>query len=193
MRHATKPARCALLAGALCVAFDVAVPDDSLARMATAHRLGTMARDAARIFRGHCTSAKTGVLEIAGARLPVTVYRFRVGEHLKGGAARTVTFRQLGTRDGGARDLGRLVGLPMYTPGSEYVLFLLPGSTAGMTSPAGAGDGAFLVHGDRLHGVHTGVDTTSPSAALGLRAADDTEALSSYEALRQAVRAELAR
>ena len=45
----------------------------------------------------------------------------------------------------------------MYTPGVEYVLFLLPEGTLGLTSPAGAGDGAFLIRGERVASVNGAV------------------------------------
>jgi hypothetical protein len=169
--------------------------DAAYARMASPPPLATMVRDAARIFRGHCMSARTDTVEIAGALLPVTVYRFRVGEHLKGGAAHTVTFRQLGAADGGKRDLGRLVGLPVYARGSEYVLFLLPASVAGMTSPAGAGDGAFAVQGERVHGIRPDpAGAAAPSrAAQTIGAPGPAAEAMSYETLRRAVRAELGR
>jgi hypothetical protein len=176
-------------------AFGSVLGDAAYARMATPPPLATMVRDAARIFRGHCMSARPDTIEIAGARLPVTVYRFRVGEHLKGGAAHTVTFRQLGAAGGGRRDLGRLVGLPVYAPGSEYVLFLLPASAVGMTSPAGAGDGAFAVEGEQVRGVRAHPESASPTshAAQTIGAAIAPGEAMSYESLRGAIRAELAR
>jgi hypothetical protein len=71
-------------------------------------------------------------------------------ETLKGAAAATLRFRQVGRPEGGRGDLGELVGLPVYRPGSEYVLFLLPESRAHLTSPVSAAGGAFLVRGDDL-------------------------------------------
>jgi len=103
---------------------------------------------AGRIFRGVCLSAEVGTVEYAGARIAATTYTFDVRESLKGGSGRTVTFRQVGTPGGGARDLGRAAGLPVYAPGGEYVIFLLPESKARLTSPAGASRGALLVSGE---------------------------------------------
>jgi hypothetical protein len=100
-------------------------------------------------------------------------------------------FRQVGTPDGGPRDLGRLVGLPIYATGTEYVLFLLPESAARVTSPAGAGDGAFIVSGDAVRGVHADAFTPAPRAA----GASDATAIDSmsYDELRRAVLTELGR
>jgi hypothetical protein len=131
----------------------LAAPVGAHASMQTNASVAAMTTSAARVFRGHCASAATETVEIAGARLRVTTYTFRVDEHLKGAKRGTVTFRQVGAPDGGPRDLGRLAGLPAYLPGTEYVLFLLPAGRAGLTSPAGAAEGAAQhvpSSGDRL-------------------------------------------
>lgn len=120
--------------------------------------LAELAQSAGRIFRGHCIAATTEEMTIAGVRIRVTSYRFSVGEHLKGTGPAVIEFRQVGTRDNSRFDLGRIAGLPTYRPGDEYVLFLLPESSAGLTSPAGAGEGAFPVQGD----VVSGLRNTSP-------------------------------
>lgn len=99
----------------------------------------------ARVFRGTCESVEIGAVSLAGARIPVTTYTFRLSEALKGGGGRTVTFRQAGVPGGGAADLGRLAGLPVYAPGHDYLLFLLPEGRLGLTSPAGAAEGAFEI------------------------------------------------
>ena len=143
---------------------------------------------AARVFRGRCTAVVAGTVEVAGARLPATTYTFRVREHLKGRRRSTITFRQLGAPGGGPHDLGRLVDLPTYAPGSEYVLFLLPASRVGLTSPAGAAEGALLVR----YGVVTNVRGVSVEVPVSLRARGRAPlgglTGSSYDELRRAVR-----
>ena len=150
-----------------------------------------LTRSAARVFRGHCVATQVGTAEVAGARIPVTTYTFRVREHLKGEGPRTITFRQVGTPEGGPRDLGRLAGLPVYAPGTEYVLFVLPQSSAGLTSPAGAGQGVFVVSGEQVRGVHTDLgirDVLAPTdRTAGVQAASPGVETMSYEALRRAV------
>ena len=155
--------------------------------------VAVLAQSAARVFRGHCARARTSTIIVGGARLAATTYTFAVREHLKGSRRRRVTFRQVGAPGGGPRDLGGLVGLPTYVPGTEYVLFLLPRGSAGLTSPAGAAEGAFIVRegnvrplrGGRVAGA--GLRTASPSAESSA-----PETLS-YEALRRAVREALVR
>ena len=150
----------------------------------------------ARIFRGSCVEAVAGSVEIAGATIPVTTYTFQVVESLKGAEAEQVTFRQVGAPDGGARDLGRLVGMPSYAPGVEYVLFLLPASRAGLTSPAGAAEAAFAVRDGALFPTSAG-----PGAAQRARTATAAGAplpsteigRLSYEELKQLVLEQLHR
>jgi len=181
-----------LLATVTCAVAVLERVDEAPARMGAPATLAAMTRSAANVFRGHCMSAEVGTANVAGARIPVTTYTFHIGEHLKGHGADTVTFRQVGALDGGPRDLGRLVGLPLYAPGTEYVLFLLPQSGAGLTSPAGAAEGAFVVRGDRVRGVRgdPGAPAPRPGAARaapqGAQPPGGVETMS-YEALRRAV------
>lgn len=127
------------------------VTTQSHAAMVIPATLETLARSSARIFRGHCVKAETGTVEIAGGRIAVTTYTFEVADNLKGVAGGTVSFRQVGSAAGGRRDLGALAGLPVYAPAAEYILFLLPESSVGLTSPAGAEQGAFVIRGERVH------------------------------------------
>lgn len=155
--------------------------------------LANMTVSAAQIFRGRCVTSKVELAEVAGARIPVTRYTFRISEHLKGPGPDTVTFRQVGTPEGGLRDLGHLSGLPTYTPDTEYVLFLLPESRAGLTSPAGAGDGAFLVSGEQVRALKPGLRlpelSTQPARVADAQQAPPPVVESfTYEALRRAVR-----
>lgn len=181
-------ARAGLLT-ALAVSVLLCAEPPAEARMARQVALGDLAATAGRIVRGRCVGAEAGVVQLAGAQLSVTTYTFDVGDPLKGAGTGPLVFRQVGTRDGGPRDLGARVGLPVYTPGAEYVLFLLPEGRLGLTSPAGAGDGAFLVQGERVTSVNGTVRLESPTTA-GARtaAAAGGERSLSYESFRQLVR-----
>ena len=130
------------------------------------------ASESAMVFRGRCLSAEETQVFTSGARIPATRYRFEVGDGLKGIQSRTrFTFVQVGSRGGGRADLGRLAGLPTYSPGTEYVLFLLPASRLGVTSPAGAAEGALAITGERLqwlsggHGVSARILARAAGAA----------------------------
>jgi hypothetical protein len=132
--------------------------------------LPDLIRPAAHVIRGRCTSATEGRVVLGGAALRATSYTFEVLEYLKGSGPATFTFRQIGSRVPLAHDLGRLAGLPVYAPGDEYVLFLLPNSTAGLTSPSGAGAGALRVDGDvaiPMTGAISGIGPTTATHGLG--------------------------
>lgn len=172
-----------LLPVAACVAIVLGAAGAAHARMAAPSSLRAMVRGAELVFRGHCMSAEVRTVDIAGARIPVTTYTFAVGEHLKGARRSTVAFRQVGTPDGRARDIGRLVGLPVYALGTEYVLLLLPQGRAGVTSPAGAGDGAFVVEGERVRRLHPRVRAPTATSERPRRRVHTM----SYEALRRTV------
>lgn len=153
--------------------------------------LADLTASAARVFRGRCVAAEVGMAEVAGAHIPATTYTFRVSDHLKGAPSHTITFRQVGTPEGGLHDLGRLAGLPVYVPGTEYVLFLLPDHRAGLTSPAGSAQGAFVVSGEQVRGIQPGTRLLGERPAADRLAQDqaappDAETMP-YEALRRAV------
>jgi hypothetical protein len=149
--------------------------------------LDALTNSSGRIFRGECVGVQSGVAEVAGARVPVTTYTFRVAEHLKGRGGDTVTFQQAGASNPGPRDLGRLVGLPTYALGAEYVLFLLPESRAGLTSPTGAGEGAFLITGTHVRAAGGGPVPVGLAAAMTTRTMETSDGAVRYEALRRAV------
>lgn len=161
------------------------------ARMVRGIGLDELATRAGRIFRARCVGAEPGTAEIAGAALAVTTYTFEVSDPLKRSSTGPLVFRQVGTPAGGAHDLGARVGLPVYRPGVEYVLFLLPESAAGLTSPAGAGDGAFRIDDERVVPMSAAVSLVTPTAS-GARSGPSapTAAASSlpYDAFRSRVR-----
>jgi hypothetical protein len=156
------------LAGAV-AAWPQASPRPVPAGTIEAARLAGFYQDAALVFRGRCTGFEVGEAVVGGgARVAATTYTFELTDSLKGTAARTVRFRQVGTPEGGPRDLGALAGVPVYQPGAEYLLFLLPaGPRSGLTSPAGAAEGAFAVAGEALRPLAPGhLARLGPAAGL---------------------------
>lgn len=143
------------------------------------------ARAAGRIVHGRCLAAEPLLVEVAGARVAATRYTFAVDETFKGEPAATLVFHQVGTPEGGARDLGRLVGLPVYRPGAEYLLFLLQPGRSGLTSPAGAGEAAYAVEGRALRPLAAGHFLTARGLARRAAAsAGRPQEVTTLEALR---------
>lgn len=136
--------------GALLCAALIAMPLASRASTKPDVTLPQLVTSAARVVRGEVVATRVETIALAGGHIATTIYDIQVAEYLKGGGPARLRFRQVGTPEGGPADLGWLAGLPTYAPGHDYVLFLLPESRAGLTSPAGAGDGAFEVVEDRL-------------------------------------------
>jgi hypothetical protein len=100
-----------------------------------------MARLAGTVFVGACTEAAVERVPFGTGSLPCTRYVFDVLEPVKGAPGSRVMFRQLGTPSGA----GHVVGMPEYRVGESYLLFLLPESSAGLTSPVGLYQGAFEI------------------------------------------------
>jgi hypothetical protein len=150
--------------------------------------LDALSSSADRIFRGSCVAVEATTASVAGTLVPATDYTFEVSEPLKGALGRLVTFRQVGVPGGGPRDLGRLGGLPVYAVGREYLLFLLPRSGAGLTSPSGAGQGAFAIEGNEARAL-------SPRTIVGLPSDPSRPHAPTvrYDSLRDAVLDRLAR
>jgi hypothetical protein len=96
---------------------------------------------AAHILRGHVASAHVEMHpELPGVHMVVVT--LRVKETLKGPAVRDYTFRQY------AWDVRSRTGETSYRKGDELILFLIEPSRYGLSSPAGMGQGRFLVTRD---------------------------------------------
>jgi len=128
-----------------------------------------MSRLAGTVFVGTCVDAVQEAAPLGTASVPCTRYEFDVLDPVKGVQGSRVTLRQLGTTSGP----GHVVGMPVYRPGETYLLFLLPESAVGLTSPVGLHQGAFLVVVDQETprflnpqdnlGLFQGVDLSSTS------------------------------
>ena len=105
--------------------------------------LPQMVERANRIFVGRAVDEWTGRDE---RRLPATITTFEVSRTLKGRRQEIVKIKQLGVTEIQPDGLAAWVeGMPRYRRGSEYLIFLMPDSTIGFTSPVGAFQGAFAI------------------------------------------------
>ena len=140
LRAAPAPLLCAALA------IFLAVP--AAATLGATFSIAELTGSAERIFRGRCTAAVPVTADFKGTPIAATAYTFQIAEYLKGDGPRLLTFRQVGTPERGASDLGRVGGLTVFAPGVEYLVFLRPVSKAGLTSAAGRGQGVLIVSGE---------------------------------------------
>ena len=104
--------------------------------------LDEMTATAATIFHGKCIGNET--LREPGTKLIVTRTTFTVEEVMKGSPGTTLTIKQVGgTLPNG--DSMQIEGVPTYSVGENYVLFLNGVSTLGLTSPTGLSQGRFNI------------------------------------------------
>lgn len=111
--------------------------------------------DAAIAFEGICVDNRVDRDPQTG--MIATYTTFEVLDVLKGEVAATHTIKQVGGKIG--KEVFRIEGVPTFTPGREYVVFLFGVSQAGFSSPVGLSQGQFLVrHGPLGREVSNGRD-----------------------------------
>jgi hypothetical protein len=106
----------------------------SLQRMATAAEL---------IFHGRAISNEV-MLDEASGRV-ATFTTFEIIELVKGEAGPTHTIKQIGGQLPGSNIRQVIHGVPRFTVGEEYVVFLPKASSLGFSSPVGLAQGKFSV------------------------------------------------
>ena len=104
-------------------------------------QLDQLVADAQLVFQGTCTANQSQYDSQTG--LIVTYTTFMVQDVLKGRAGHSHTIKQAGGRIGSANY--RIMGVPSFVLGQEYVVFLYGVSQAGFSSPVGLGQGQFVV------------------------------------------------
>ncbi|MBL8522192.1 MAG: hypothetical protein JNN20_00745 [Betaproteobacteria bacterium] len=134
-------------------------------------------------FHGKCVSNRVE-LDTA-TRFIVTYTTFEVRDVLKGEVAATHVIKQIGgvLPDGVS---GMVVpGVPAYTVGEEYVVFLAGVSSLGFSSPVGLSQGSFAVQNDKTgKTVVTGRDLRELTANMP-RADLPADSVKSVQPVRQ--------
>lgn len=95
-------------------------------------------------FEGTCVDNRSARDPATG--LPVTYTTFEVRDVLKGDVGRTHVIKQVGGALENENLTYRVQGVPTFTPGEDYVVFLAGVSAQGFSSPMGLGQGRFTVH-----------------------------------------------
>jgi hypothetical protein len=114
--------------------------------------LGEIVDRADRIVRGTVIAADETTLAAGGGRLPIVVYRIRVGEVLKGAApdGDVIELRLLSPGKMAAprnRATSLLRDLPQFRVGQQYLLALTRPSAIGLSTTVGLGQGLFELRG----------------------------------------------
>jgi len=94
-------------------------------------------------FEGTCVANRSE--REAATGLVVTYTTFAVQDVLKGDAPTTHVIKQIGGSLPGEELQYRVQGIPTFTVGESYVVFLAGVSKAGFSSPIGLGQGRFAV------------------------------------------------
>ena len=133
-----------LLLAAAAASLLIAVP--AQATMVVRLFLDEIVDKAATAFQGTCTGNRTQLDADTG--LIVTYTTFRVDDVLKGHVGATHVIKQIGgTLPDDAREV-KVLGVPKFTPGESYVVFLPGVSAAGFSSPIGLAQGRFSIVSD---------------------------------------------
>ena len=94
-------------------------------------------------FQGTCIDVRTGRDPQSG--MVATMITFRVDDVLKGDVGATYTVKQIGGESASEGLHYKVHGMPKYTVGAGYVLFMHGVSSAGFSSPVGLSQGRFTV------------------------------------------------
>ena len=105
--------------------------------------LGQVIDQAAVAFQGTVTDVRTGLDPQTG--MLVTMTTFRVDDVLKGDVPSSYTVKQIGGEDAATGRRFKALGVPTFSRGQTYVLFMAGVSSAGFSSPIGLSQGRFQV------------------------------------------------
>lgn len=105
--------------------------------------LGQVIDLSALAFQGTVVDVKSGRDPQTG--LLATLVTFRVDDVLKGDLPASYTVKQIGGEDAASGRGYRVHGVPTYTVGASYVVFMTSASSAGFSSPIGLGQGRFSI------------------------------------------------
>ena len=142
----------ALLAlGALVYALTLAVPAHATSVLPL--YLDEVVDQATTAFQGTVTDSHSARDPVSHAI--VTYTTFRVSDVLKGFVPPTYTIKQIGGAVPGEKVQFRVMGVPKFTVGQEYVVFMAGVSAQGFSSPIGLAQGRYAVRQD-AKGKHVG-------------------------------------
>jgi hypothetical protein len=105
--------------------------------------LGEMIDTATVAFEGTCIGNRTE--RDAATNMVVTYTTFAVKEVLKGEVGETYEIKQIGGKLDDGQPVFNVPGVPRFTVGADYVVFLADVSSLGFSSPIGLSQGRFVV------------------------------------------------
>jgi hypothetical protein len=124
--------------------------------------LQRMATTAELIFHGRAISNEVKLDEASGRVATFTT--FEIIELVKGEAGPTHTIKQIGGQLSGSNVRQVIHGVPRFSIGEEYVVFLPKASSLGFASPIGLAQGKFNVHRQNGEAVISNANPASAEA-----------------------------
>ena len=128
--------------------------------------LAQIVDDAPIAFQGSVVDTSTGRDPRTG--MIVTLTTFRVDDVLKGDVAGTYTIKQIGGVDAAAGIGYKAYGVPTFTKGSSYVVFMTSVSSIGFSNPIGLSQGRFAIE-DSGEGLEVGNGRDFTELAANMR------------------------
>jgi hypothetical protein len=126
-------------------------------------------------FEGKCTGNRTE--RDAASNMVVTYTTFEVREVLKGSVGSTHEIKQIGGSLPDEKLEYRVQGIPTFTVGEDYVVFLAGTSSAGFSSPIGLSQGRFGIEaGATGRKVSNGRDFKDMTARMSARVPETSKA-----------------
>ena len=161
--------------------------------------LEQLTRLAPRIVQVTCEEKQVEFDEYESGRM-VAYYTFKVDDWIKGGGSNRLTIKQLaqGTDTSGPVAARVYFGLPEYTVGESYLLFLAADSgNTGLTAPLGIHQGIFPMEKRDgkwvIPGLHTrktlfkGMEEKLPAKHLTIRQLSSKESANDYETFKSVI------
>lgn len=124
--------------------------------------LERMSQSAELIFYGTAVSNEVKVDELSGHVATFTT--FEIIEVIKGNVGETHTIKQIGGQLPDSNIMHKVHGVPKFTVGEKYVVFMPQQSSLGFASPLGLSQGRFMVH--EQNGVNTVSNNRIPQSPL---------------------------
>ena len=138
----TKPAR--LLCRTFCIfSFLIWFSLSAEATTVLPVSLDKMTSTATKIFHGVVIAEQSRIDEVS--KLIATFTTFRVIENIKGDAGSEITVKQIGGKLPDSKLVHRIHGIPRFTIGEEYIIFLPKPSRIGFSTPVGLNQGRFTI------------------------------------------------
>lgn len=124
--------------------------------------LERMSKKAELIFYGAAINNEVKVDDVSGR--VATFSTFEIIDVIKGDTGTKHTIKQIGGQLPGSKIFQRVQGVPRFTVGEQYIIFLPQASRLGFSSPIGLSQGRYIVQ--KQNGLSTVSNVRAPEALI---------------------------